>query len=76
MIIKNLLNGGKMIEKIDEELIEFLKKESPDIYRKLFEEMAGQYLYKADKEKDPLKKEKYNKKFKIYYEYFKNLKNI
>ena len=38
--------------------------------------MAGQYLYKADKEKDPLKKEKYNKKFKIYYEYFKNLKNI
>ena len=56
MIIKNLLNGGKMIEKIDEELIEFLKKESPDIYRKLFEEMAGQYLYKSDKAKDPLKK--------------------
>ena len=51
-----------MVEKIDEELIEFLKKESPDIYRKLFEEMAGQYLYKSDKEKDPLKKEKYNKK--------------
>ena len=65
-----------MIENIYEDLIDFLKKECPELYRILFEDMAGQYLYKSDKEKDPLKKEKYNKKFKIYYEYFKNLKNI